>query len=125
MKTTNSTPKLTVLAMTLALGFAASAMADGITAPPKTLEFLNYLNRNQTVFTAPVEAQTMKCGMCRNEFTTRTDYTARGANKPVIMVATHACTMCDTQLKIVGVGKAANTVAVHACTHGCSVAMSN
>ena len=118
---TNRTTKIAALATTLALalGIVASAMADGITAPPKTLELLNSYNRNTAIATA---APTMQCGMCRNEVTIQTDYTARGANKTQIAVATHACKMCDTKLKTVGVGKAAKTVIVHACDHGCSVA---
>jgi len=121
------TNKFAALAMTLtlALGFATSAMADGITASPKLQESLDSYNQNHTAVAAPVDAQTMKCGMCRNEITTRTDYTVRGANKTTVLVATHTCKMCDTQLKTVGVGKAAKTVAVHACDHGCSVASAN
>jgi hypothetical protein len=124
---TNQTTKIAALAMAFALtlSFAGSALADGITAPPKTLEFLNSFNLNNAAIVAPVEAQTMKCGMCKNELTTRTDYTARGANKQTVAVVTHACKMCDTQLKTIGVGKAAKTVAVHECGHGCSVASIN
>jgi len=124
---TNQTTKIAALAMAFALtlSFAGSALAEGITAPPKTLEFLNSFARNQTAVIAPVEAQSMKCAMCKNELTTRTDYTARGANKQIITVASHACKMCDTQLKTIGVGKAAKTVAVHECSHGCAVASVN
>lgn len=113
------------MALTLTLGIAASAIADGVTAPPKTREFLDSYNRNHTTIAAPAEAQTMMCGMCKNEVTTRIDYTARGANKATVVVATHACKMCDTQLKTVGVGKAAKTVAVHSCDHGCLIASAN
>ena len=119
---TNCTTKFASLAIALALGIAASAVAEGITASPKTQEFLDSYNRNHTAVAAPVEAQTMKCSMCRNEITTRTDFTARGANKATITVASHVCKMCDTQLKTVGIGKAAKTVPVHNCDHGCSVA---
>ncbi len=123
---TNRPTKIAALAMTLTLtlGMAASALADGITAPPKTQELLNSYNRTPAV-ASPAAMSTMKCGMCRNELTTRTDYTARGATKPTVTVATHACNMCDTQLKTIGVGKAAKTIAVHACDHGCSLAAVN
>jgi hypothetical protein len=109
--------------MTLALGFVGSALAGGVTASPRTQEFLDSYNRSHTAIAAP--AQTMQCGMCKNEVTTQTDYTARGANKPQVTIATHLCKMCDTQLKTIGVGKAATTVPVHACGHGCSVASAN
>jgi hypothetical protein len=128
----NHLSKIAALTMTLAftLGFAGSVQAqykatgnDGVTASPKTRQLLDELNNNHAA--APAAIAQMGCPMCKDQVTLRTDYTARGANKPTIAVATHACKMCDTQLKTVGVGKAAKTVAVHDCDHGCSVASAN
>ena len=41
---------------------------------------------------------------------------ARGVNKPVVTIAQHACSTCETSIKTVGVGKQASQVAMHNCT---------
>ena len=58
----------------------------------------------------------MSCGKCKDEFLTRTDWTARGANKPTVLLAKHLCGGCDTTIATVGHGKLARDVASHKCT---------
>lgn len=116
------------MALALTLGFALSASAqyqatgaDGITASPKAREVLASHSPSPSAVTATTA---MRCANCKDSLTARIDTTARGANKPVIQVASHLCKMCDTELKTQGVGKAAKTIAVHACD-SCSVASAN
>jgi len=113
------------MTLALILGFAISATAQGTAASPKLRESLGNFYQHHAVIAVPVEAQAMNCPMCKDELMTRTDYTARGAIKPTVTVATHACKMCGTQLKTVGVGKSAKTIAIHGCDHVCSIASAN
>jgi hypothetical protein len=58
----------------------------------------------------------MSCGRCKNEYVTRTDWTARGANKPTITVASHLCGGCGNEWVVSGHGKAKISTAAHTCT---------
>lgn len=119
------------MALALTLSFVGSVRAqykatgeDGITASPKTRQLLDEYNKNHSPAATPVEAAKMGCDSCKDSVTSRTDYTARGANKPVVLVATHLCKSCGTEWKTTGVGKAQKAVAVHTCEN-CSVASAN
>lgn len=57
----------------------------------------------------------MSCPKCRSEWTSRTDYTARGAMKPKVWVEKHLCEGCDTTISVVGHGKAKHDVVTHKC----------
>ena len=70
--------------------------------------------------TAPVTSayKPMGCAKCNDEFVTRKDVTARGANKPDITVARHLCAGCATTSTTVGQGKAKHEVTTHKCASG-------
>lgn len=67
---------------------------------------------------APVESTVMACANCKSDWLVRTDFVARGANKPTITVEKHLCQMCGTVLTTVSQGKQAKNVARHTCA-GC------
>ena len=89
---------------------------DGITASPKHQQFLDEYKKNHSPAPAPAEIAQMPCPKCKDKVTTRVDYTARGANKPVIRVVTHRCPGCGTDWIVTGHGKAKQSVATHKCT---------
>lgn len=122
MKTINKTLVAAVAGIALSL-FAGPAQAqyktgseDGIAASPKLRQRLNEYNRNHSPAPATAEVAKMQCPKCTDQLTTRVDYSARGANKPVIQVVTHQCKDCGVDWKIVGVGKAKTSVATHKCS---------
>ena len=63
--------------------------------------------------------QPMSCKMCKDEYSTRIDTSARGAHKPAVFVATHLCGGCGTEWSVVGHGKSKVSVATHTCS-GCA-----
>jgi len=65
---------------------------------------------------APSEYKPMTCAKCKDEYVSRVDWTARGANKPTILVARHLCDGCGNTWAVSGHGKAKTTTAVHTCT---------
>jgi hypothetical protein len=60
----------------------------------------------------------MSCPKCKEEAVSRVDWTARGANKPTVLVATHLCDGCAVDWSTSGHGRAKVSVATHKCT-GC------
>jgi hypothetical protein len=58
----------------------------------------------------------MLCAKCKDEITSRVDFSARGANKPTVPVFRHLCEGCETTLSTVGSGKGMHQVATHKCT---------
>jgi hypothetical protein len=58
----------------------------------------------------------MACGKCKNDYVTRKDWSARGANKPNVIVTRHLCVGCETTIATQGHGKAKHEVATHKCT---------
>jgi hypothetical protein len=62
------------------------------------------------------ENKPMSCAKCKEEYVTRVDWTARGANKPILTVARHLCTTCGSEWLVTGHGKAKTSTAVHKCT---------
>ena len=89
---------------------------DGITASPKGRQFLDEYKRNHSPAPAPAEIPQMACPKCKDKVTKRVDWSARGANKPAILVATHLCEGCGTDWAVTGHGKAKQSVANHKCT---------
>jgi len=69
---------------------------------------------------APVTSayKAMGCAKCKDQFVTRKDVTARGANKPDVTVARHLCAGCDTAMTTVGQGKGKHEVVTHKCAAG-------
>ncbi len=58
----------------------------------------------------------MSCAKCKDEYVRRVDWTARGANKPTVIVANHLCDGCGNEWVVSGHGKAKTSAAVHKCT---------
>ncbi len=124
MKRTNNIliAVLAVIALSL---FAGSAQAqykatgdDGITASPKARQLLDEFNRNHSPAPVVAEIPQMSCPKCKDKATQKVDYTARGANKPIVTISTHLCNGCETDWKIYGVGRTKHAVASHKCM-GC------
>ena len=86
---------------------------DGITASPKLRAQLNERKaaRNPVSVTIP----TMACPTCKDNLVNRKDGSARGANQPVIQVASHLCKTCNSTTSLVGQGKAKREVVTHKC----------
>jgi hypothetical protein len=119
---TNSKIMVAVLSAFAAFSFATATQAqyratggDGITASPKLREILD--NRAVTPPVAAVKAP-MACALCKDEFVTRTDTTARGAIKPTVTVAKHLCNSCETRTVVKGQGKAQTTSSTQSCRAG-------
>ena len=67
--------------------------------------------------TAEVTSPTaMACAKCKDEYVTRTDWTARGVNKPTLTATRHLCESCGNDWVVSGHGKGKTTTAVHKCT---------
>lgn len=60
-------------------------------------------------------AEPMSCAKCTDKWVARQDLSARGANKPTVLVVSHQCGGCATTLAMAGQGKAAHQVASHSC----------
>ncbi|HRK22889.1 MAG TPA: hypothetical protein PLX06_13820 [Fimbriimonadaceae bacterium] len=122
MRTTKNAFKAMLTALVLsAFPWQAQAQynaigADGIAASPKQRQFLDEQSRRRNPRTSPAAAPSMPCPMCKDKTTTKTDYSARGATKPVITVTTHLCKGCVTEWSLTGHGKAKTSIASHRCT---------
>lgn len=122
MKRTNNILIAALAGIALSL-FAGSAQAqykavgdDGIAASPRLRQQLDEYKRNHSPDRTPAEIPQMACAKCKGKVTSRIDYSARGANKPVIRVVMHLCEGCGTDWAVVGHGKAKQSVATHKCT---------
>ena len=65
---------------------------------------------------AKAKAPAMPCAQCKDEFTTRVDFSTRGASKPTFPVVKHLCEGCKTTLSTAGFGKGLHQEATHKCT---------
>jgi len=63
----------------------------------------------------PSDYKPMSCAKCKDEFVRRVDWSARGANKPTVLVTQHLCDGCGVDWAITGHGKAKQSVANHKC----------
>jgi hypothetical protein len=113
-KTMKTTAKTILAAFTgIALFVGAAHGTDGITASPKARELIN---ARTAVSAQPASPAPHACGMCKDQFVTRTDVFAKGANKPTILVAKHLCNDCVTTVTAKGQGKASRDVVTHKCS---------
>ena len=119
MKTTRikTTARLTGLIIALALfaGVAGEARAQNGAkgGATKLLELSGGSTKPQA---EPSNYKPMACGACKSEFIQTVDWTARGANKPTVLIERHLCSGCVTTIGVAGVGKAKHDVVNHKCT---------
>ncbi len=107
--------------MTIAMALFASAAAvlnageipTGKGGATRLLELSGRLVTPKIELVAPTP---MPCAKCKDEYVTRTDWTARGANKPTITLASHLCRGCGNEWVVSGHGKAKTSTAAHTCT---------
>ena len=64
---------------------------------------------------APADYKPMACPKCKDLVTAQVDRTARGANKPTVLLTKHLCGACQTTIAVEGFGKAKRDVATHTC----------
>src|SRR3569833_3600409 len=108
------TKNLITLAAGLALivGTVSAQPGNNIAASPKLREMMN---SQADVASQAASAAQHSCAMCRDEYVTRVDQTAKGAIKPTVTVMNHLCPGCETSSAAVGQGKAARNVVSHKC----------
>jgi hypothetical protein len=85
---------------------------DGITASPKLREMIT---AGASMSAQPAALAAHQCAMCKDEYTTRVDQTAKGAIKPAVLFVKHLCPGCETTTSVKGQGKAAQNVVAHKC----------
>jgi hypothetical protein len=120
MKSKNMKTTTTLMAAIVGMAlFAGAAYAqykttadDGITASPKLRE---RLTAEAGISTQPAAAAAHRCAMCKDEYTTRVDQTAKGLMKPAVLFVKHLCPGCETITSVQGQGKAAQNVVAHKC----------
>jgi predicted RNA-binding Zn-ribbon protein involved in translation (DUF1610 family) len=115
----NTMARLGGLTITMALfaGMAGTLRAGEIaTAKGGGSRLLDLTGRPVTPRIEANDNKPMSCAKCREEYVTRVDWTARGANKPTLTVARHLCTTCGNEWVVSGHGKAKASAAVHKCT---------
>lgn len=110
IKTLGRFPELSVALALISSLVALSAAAEA----PSSKGAARLLMKPEASQTAAV-AKSMSCGMCRNVFVSQRDISARGANKPEILVAEHSYKNCSTTLQTAGQGKGKYNVALHQC----------
>lgn len=105
----------------LATTIGAASAADQIKGGERQLNLLGIKTK------AVPDANTytpMSCAKCKDEYSKRVDWSARGINKPSVLVVKHLCAGCETTVATVGHGKAKRDVATHKCT-SCGAAESS
>src|SRR5436190_21600601 len=121
---TNRTSIITRASLTLTIIASFTLLAnaqykatgdDGITASPKLRVQLDESKGVSNAGT-PSGPTSMACAQCKTEVSRRVDWTARGQNKPEVLVANHLCKGCETTISVAGFGKAKHDVATHKCT---------
>lgn len=116
----------------LALATEANAQykptgADGITASPKLRQFLDEYHRNHSPAPKAAEIPKMACPKCTDFTFAIPDLEPRGLGARTLMaggtpmkwITSHNCIGCGTEWKIVGHGKAKQSIATHTCTTRC------
>src|SRR5690348_4508067 len=77
---------------------------DGITASPKLREMIN----SHAVSPAePADSARHPCAMCKDQYTTRVDYSAKGVIRPTVLIAKDLCPGCETKVSTERQGKRA------------------
>jgi hypothetical protein len=120
MKSKNMKTTTTMMAAIVSMAlFAGAAYAqyrttadDGITASPKLRERIAAGAGISTQAAAPAAH---RCAMCKDEYTTRVDQTAKGVVKPAVLFVKHLCPGCETTISVQGQGKATQNVVAHKC----------
>lgn len=115
----NTLSRLTGMSIALALfaGAAVTLKAGEIqTGKGGSSRLLELTGRSVTPKPGTSDHKPMSCAKCNDEYTSRVDWSARGANKPTIIVARHLCDGCSNNWVVSGHGKAKTTTAVHVCT---------
>ena len=115
----NTLARLCGLTIALAMfGGAAGTMRAGEipTAKGGASRLLEITGRSVTPKFEPSDRKPMSCAMCKDEYVTRIDRTARGASKPTLLVANHLCGGCGNEWVESGHGKAKTSTSVHKCT---------
>lgn len=103
----------------LALALAAAVWSPMLTSADQIKGAQVLIGESPSaVTTAAAPAQPMACAQCKDEYTSRVDWTTRGAIKPVVTAQKHLCVTCDTSVKNAGVGKHATQVSTHTCSMG-------
>lgn len=121
MKTNSTKTSAHILGLTLALavlGGASSSLKAGEIATGKggATRLLELSGRLVTPKVELAASKPMSCAKCKDEYVTRVDRTARGANKTTITVANHLCGGCNNEWIVSGHGKAKISTAAHTCT---------
>ena len=114
----NTLARLCGLTITLALfGGAAGTLRAGEipTAKGGASRLLEITGRSVTPKFEPSDRKPMSCAMCKDEYVTRMDRTARGASKPTLLVANHLCGGCGNEWVESGHGKAKKDMLKHIC----------
>ena len=110
IKTLGRFPELSVALALIGSLVALSAAAEA----PSSKGAARLLMKPEAPQTAAV-SKSMSCAMCRDVFVAHRDLSARGANKPQILVAEHSCKSCTTTIQTAGQGKSKYNVALHQC----------
>jgi hypothetical protein len=119
MKTNSINPLARLCGLTIAMvGGASIALNAGEIATGKggATTLLELSGRLVTPKVELAALKPMSCAKCKDEYVTRTDWTARGANKPTVTVANHLCGGCGNEWVVSGHGKAKTSTAAHTCT---------
>ena len=122
MKTSNQTLLATLagIALLVPAGPARAQLktaGDTTLASPKQRQF--HAERiGVAAPSAPAINTSMSCAQCQDVYISRKDMTARGANKPKILVQQHLCESCETHWTVTGEGKARQAIATHECASG-------
>jgi hypothetical protein len=121
MKTNQINPMARLCGLTISLalfaGMAGALQAGEIaTAKGGGSRLLDLTGRPVTPRIEVNESKPMSCAKCKDGYVSRVDYTARGANKPDLIIARHLCNSCGNEWVVTGHGKAKTSTAVHTCT---------
>jgi hypothetical protein len=114
----NTLARLCGLTITLAMfGGAAGTLRAGEipTARGGSSRLLEITGRPVAPKFEPGDRKPMSCVKCKDKYVTRTDWTARGASKPALLVASHLCGGCGNEWVESGHGKAKTSTSVHKC----------
>src|SRR5689334_9024257 len=117
MKAKNINASVPILGLTIALAvMGASSSLKAAEIPTGKGGGTRLLELGGRLVTPKVELATIKpmsCAKCKDEYVTRTDWTARGVSKPATVAIRHLCKACGNEWVVSGHGKAKTTTALH------------
>jgi hypothetical protein len=112
----NRTARLTGMTIALALlAGAAGELKAQNGAKGGATKLLELSGGLVTPISEPSNYKPMACAKCKDNFSYRVDWAARGANKPTVLVPKHLCDACATAISVEGHGKAKHDVVTHKC----------